>query len=264
MQNAATAHGAPPIALSGAVSTTIMMPPNPAARRTHEATDTWIPINPLRSTTHSGIAAARIAPRLAVTAVSATVASPCPPTSSSTPATARRRSCTRVGRGTPTRGTSEHDPREQEDQRRSADRRHRVDHQLHSRNRRAPARIEREQQEHSAIGGRHGRPPTGPAPLHSIDSHKNQRRPGHRQNLTFPQLRSLLVSLTASSGRAGVDGLDSAHADHRHGRTGLSQRAVSVSRAHLHVQGEPESRRSAGAIHFGWWGAWGSNPEPTD
>ena len=39
-QKAATAHGAPPIALSGAVSTTIMMPPNPAARRTHDAADT--------------------------------------------------------------------------------------------------------------------------------------------------------------------------------------------------------------------------------
>ena len=96
-QNAATAHGAPPIALFGAVSTTIAMPPNPAASRTCDATDTGVPINPLKSTTHSGIVAARIAPRLAVTAVSATIASPCPPTSSNTPATAKRLSCTRVG-----------------------------------------------------------------------------------------------------------------------------------------------------------------------
>ena len=82
------------------------------------------------------------------------------------------------GPGTPARGSSEHDPGEQEDQCSSADRRHRADHQLHSRNRRAPARIEREQQEHSAIGGRHGRPPTDPGPLRSMDFHKNERRPG--------------------------------------------------------------------------------------
>lgn len=100
-QNAATAHGAPPIALPGAVTTTITMPPNPAARRTHDAAGTRIPVSPLSSTTHSGIAAARIAPRVAVTAVSATVASPWPPTSSSTPAAASRRSCPRVGRGRP-------------------------------------------------------------------------------------------------------------------------------------------------------------------
>jgi len=34
-----------------------MMAPNPTTRRTHDATDTRIPVNPLSSTTHSGIAA---------------------------------------------------------------------------------------------------------------------------------------------------------------------------------------------------------------
>jgi len=33
------------------------MAPNPTRRRTHDATDTRIPVNPLSSTTHSGIAA---------------------------------------------------------------------------------------------------------------------------------------------------------------------------------------------------------------
>ena len=109
-QKAATAHGAPPIALFGAVSTTIAMPPNPAASRTCDATDTRVPINPLKITTHSGIVAARIAPRLAVTSVSATIASPCPPTSSNTPATARRRSCARVGVGRPRAATASTSP----------------------------------------------------------------------------------------------------------------------------------------------------------
>ena len=56
-QNAATAHGAPPSALSGAVNTTMAMPPNPAASRTRDATDTGVPTNPPKSTTHSGIVA---------------------------------------------------------------------------------------------------------------------------------------------------------------------------------------------------------------
>ena len=70
--------------------------------------------------------------------------------------------------GTPTRGTSEHDPGEQEDQRRSADRRHRVDHQLHSRNRQAPARIERDQQEYSAIGTAAAEPDDVLLDLHTV------------------------------------------------------------------------------------------------
>ncbi len=62
------------------------------------------------------------------------------------------------GHGPPTRRHSKHEPGDQEDQRRPAERRHRIDHQLHRRNRRAPARIEREQQEQRAVGGRRRRP----------------------------------------------------------------------------------------------------------
>ena len=69
-----------------------------------------MPVNPLDSTTHSGIVAARIAPRLAVTSVSATIASPLPTPSSSTPPTAKRRSCTRVGAGRPRAATASTSP----------------------------------------------------------------------------------------------------------------------------------------------------------
>jgi hypothetical protein len=54
--------------------------------------------------------AARIAPKLAVTSVSATVASPCPPTNSNTPATDMWRSCTRVGAGRPRAATASATP----------------------------------------------------------------------------------------------------------------------------------------------------------
>jgi hypothetical protein len=69
-----------------------------------------VPINSLKSTTHSGIVAARIAPRLAVTSVSAIIASPCPPTSNNTPATAKRRSCTRVDADRPRAATASTTP----------------------------------------------------------------------------------------------------------------------------------------------------------
>lgn len=77
------------------------MPPNPAASRTFDARDTGVPTSPLRTTTHSGIVAARIAPKLAVTSVSATVARPWPPTSRRIPASAMCRTCARVGTGRP-------------------------------------------------------------------------------------------------------------------------------------------------------------------
>src|SRR5215475_4411848 len=42
-------------------------------------------------------------------------------------------------------------------------------------------------------------------------------------NPTFPQFRSLLVSLPASTGRAGADGLDSVHASGLAGGKGVSE-----------------------------------------
>jgi hypothetical protein len=89
---AATASGEPPIAAPGALSTTTVMPAKPSRSRITVARSMAMPATRAKTAAQSTLLAVRIAVRLALRSVRATVAMPWPP-SRNRPVNAARRSC---------------------------------------------------------------------------------------------------------------------------------------------------------------------------